>query len=177
MNEIVNTNDIEKLVELDTTFLSIIEKYGNPPNWTREQGFISLSKIILEQQVSLASANAHFKKLHMYLPEFSPTEILKLSDEEMKTCQISRQKATYLRALAIAVIDKSIIFESFESLDEQEIREKLTNVKGIGKWTSDIYMMFCLQSKDIFPCGDIAVMNTVKELYKVKNKRRNHKFE
>jgi DNA-3-methyladenine glycosylase II len=170
MNEIVNKSDIKELAEKDATFLNIIEKYGNPPNWTREQGFVSLSKIILEQQVSLASANAHFKKLNTYLPEFSPKEILKLSDEEMRTCQISRQKATYLRALSTAVIERCIIFESFESLPEQEIRERLTNVKGIGKWTSDIYMMFCLQSKDIFPFGDIAVMNTVKELYKVKTK-------
>ncbi len=170
MKEIVNISDIKKLVKKDLTFSYIIEKYGNPPNWTREQGFTSLSRIILEQQVSLESANAHFKKLSLYLPKFSPEEVLKLSDEEMRACQISRQKATYLRALATAVINKSIILESFMSLDEQDIRERLANIKGIGKWTSDIYMMFCLQCKDIFPIGDIAVMKTVGELYKVNTK-------
>lgn len=170
MRGIVNKNDISKLVKKDIVFSYIIKKYGNPPHWNREQGFISLSRIILEQQVSLASANAHFNRLNVYLPEFSPQEILKLSDDEMRNCQISRQKASYLRALAVAVIDGNIVFESFKSRNVQEIRENLTNIKGIGKWTADIYLMFCLQNKDIFPYGDIAVVNTVKELYGVKTK-------
>jgi len=75
-----------------------------PPNWTRPQGFISLSKIILEQQVSLASANAHFLKLNKYLSEFTPINILNLTDEEMRNCHISRQKSQYLRALSDRLI-------------------------------------------------------------------------
>jgi len=170
MQNIVNESDIKKLVSMDSQFLSIIEKYGNPPNWKREQGFVSLCKIILEQQISLASANAHFKKLNEYLSKFSPKEILKLSDEEMRNCQISRQKAMYLRALATAVIEESLKIEELGSLDENEIRMILTKIKGIGAWTANIYMMFCLQYKDIFPYGDIAVMNTVTKLYGIKSK-------
>ena len=96
---IVNSPDIKKLTSSHKVFLKIKEQYGIPPNWQRPEGFISLSKIILEQQVSLASAEAHFNKLNSYVKEFSPKEILKLSDEEMRACQISRQKAKYLREL------------------------------------------------------------------------------
>src|SRR3990170_4681223 len=89
---IVNAKDIKRLIRRDKMFAAIYKQYGQPPDWSREPGFISLSKIILEQQVSLASANAHFQKLNTYLGEFSPSNILKLTDEEMRTCQISRQK-------------------------------------------------------------------------------------
>ncbi|MFZ1281166.1 MAG: hypothetical protein WAR59_10030 [Ignavibacteriaceae bacterium] len=165
---IVNNNDIQALVSSHNLFLKIKDQYGIPPNWQRPQGFISLSKIILEQQVSLASAEAHFKKLSSYVKEFSPKEILKLSDEEMKTCQISRQKAKYLRELSTSIINKDLIFDELSKLSVNDVRKKLTSIKGIGNWTTDIYLMFCLQSKDIFPLGDIALINTIKELTKVK---------
>lgn len=167
---IVNPKHIEQLTNDHKIFALINEKYGIPPNWTRPQGFISLSKIILEQQVSLASANAHFLKLNSYLDEFTPSNILKLTDEEMRNCQISRQKTTYLRALSTPIMSGDIDLEELPTLNETEIRKQLTSIKGIGDWTTDIYLMFCLQSKDIFPIGDIAVVNTVKELSDAKTK-------
>lgn len=167
---IVNTADTQLLFSLSRLFVSINKLYGPPPNWTRPQGFISLSKIILEQQVSLASANAHFLKLNSYLDEFSPAEILKLTDEEMKICQVSRQKAGYLRALSTAVINRDIVLDDLPNLDLQEARNILMDIKGIGNWTTDIYLMFCLQAKDIFPIGDIAVINTIKELTNARTK-------
>lgn len=167
---IVNKSDIIKLTSFHRIFSDIKDKYGVPPNWQRPQGFVSLSRIILEQQVSLASAEAHFIKLNNYLQEFSPKEILKLSAEEMRACQISRQKAKYLRALSQAVLNKELDFEELQKLSPEEVRKKLTGINGIGDWTTDIYLMFCLQSKDIFPLGDIALINTIKELTKVKTK-------
>ncbi len=161
---IVNPQSIAQLIKTDKIFAFITEKYGIPPNWERPQGFVSLSKIILEQQVSLSSANAHFIKLNDYLDEFTPSNILRLTDEEMRSCQISRQKAKYLRALSTAILHGDIVLEELPKLTEAEIREQLTNIKGIGNWTTDIYLMFCLQSKDIFPVGDIALVNTMKEL-------------
>ena len=161
---IVNQKDIKQLIKIDKIFEGINNRYGNPPDWTRPQGFISLSKIILEQQVSLASANAHFLRLNSYIKGFTPENILILTDMEMRNCQISRQKAKYLRELAKAIIEKEINLEELAVLDEPLVRKQLTNIKGIGNWTADIYLMFCLQSKDIFPSGDIAVINTVKEL-------------
>jgi len=168
-NKIVNISDIKKLVSSHKLFSKIKDKYGIPPNWQRPEGFVSLSKIILEQQVSLASAEAHFRKLNNYLPKFTPADILKLSDREMRACQISRQKAKYLRALAEAVLNRELNFDDLSKLSPDEVREKLTSIKGIGDWTTDIYLMFCLQLKDIFPLGDIALVNTIKELTKVRS--------
>jgi DNA-3-methyladenine glycosylase II len=167
---IVNQSDILHLINTDKIFADINEKYGHPPNWTRPQGFISLSKIILEQQVSLASAGAHFLKLNNYIGEFTPNNILKLSDEEMRICQISRQKAKYLRELSKTILNNEIDLEELAVLDETDVRKKLTSIKGIGDWTADIYLMFCLQARNIFPLGDIAVVNTVKELSNAKTK-------
>ncbi len=167
---IVNQKDINRLLKTDRLFESIHERFGPPPDWTRPRGFISLSRIILEQNVSLASAYAHFLKLEGYLSEFTPASILRLSDEEMRYCHISRQKATYLRALSTAITAKSIELETLPGLNEPEVRKKLTAIKGIGDWTADIYLMFCLQSRDIFPIGDIAIVNTVKELTDARTK-------
>ena len=167
---IVNQKDINQLIKTDKIFAFINGKYGHPPGWERPQGFISLSRIILEQQLSLASAGAHFLKLSNYLSEFTPTNILRLTDEEMRICQISRQKKEYLRSLSSAIINGDIDLYKLNHLNEREVRKQLTAIKGIGDWTADIYLMFCLQSKDIFPAGDIAVINTIKELYQVKTK-------
>ena len=167
---IVNPEDIRQLLAMDQIFEFISGKYGHPPNWTRPQGFISLSKIILEQQVSLASANAHFNKLNDYLHEFSPENMLKLSDGEMRDCQISRQKTIYLRTLSAAILQGELNLEKLPELNESEIRKQLKALKGIGDWTADIYLMFCLQAKNIFPVGDIAVVNTVRELTDAKTK-------
>lgn len=170
MRDIVNKSDIEKLSGKDGIFSFIDGTYGSPPNWKREQGFVSLSRIILEQQISLSSATAHFNKLNEYLGAFTPEEIVKLSDAEMRQCQISRQKTSYLRALASAVMKQDIRFDAFEDMDKTEVRRQLTGIKGIGVWTADIYLMFCLQEKDIFPFGDIAVLNAVRELSPVQTK-------
>lgn len=164
MSDIVNLKDIERLLEMDDIFISIHELYGQPPNWARPEGFESLSKIILEQQISLASAQAHFLKLTNYIGDFIPENILKLSDQEMRDCQISRQKSTYLRCLSHALIDGSLDMDVLPSLGEEAIRKNLKSIKGIGNWTTEVYLMFCLQSKDIFPIGDIALVNTIKEL-------------
>jgi DNA-3-methyladenine glycosylase II len=150
--------------------VTIHNLYGSPPNWSRPQGFITLSRIILEQQVSLPSANAHFNKLNSYLPAFTPQEILKLSDDEMRKCQITRQKTTYLRALSQAILARKLDLDGLSLLPIADIRNQLKTIKGIGDWTVDIYLMFCLQAKDVFPIGDIAVVNTVKELTGVKSK-------
>ena len=170
MQGIVNDEDIGKLKKKDKTISFAIEKHGIPPNWKRDPGFVSLSRIILEQQVSLESANAHFMKLNDYVKSFSPKELLRLTDIEMRECQISRQKASYLRTLANAIIDNYLNLDDLAVMEEDAIRKDLMAIKGIGKWTSDIYLMFCLQRKDIFPIGDIAVVKTVKELYKIEGR-------
>ncbi|MBB6270645.1 DNA-3-methyladenine glycosylase II [Pedobacter cryoconitis] len=167
---IVNEKDISLLIQTDQLFAEIHHLHQSPPNWSRPPGFTTLAKIILEQQVSLSSAHAHFLKLEGYIKEFTPANILKLSDDEMRNCQISRQKSKYLRELSNAILHKEIDLEEFPNLDEVEIRKRLTSIKGIGHWTADVYLMFCLGAKDILPLGDIAIVNTLKELTGAKTK-------
>jgi DNA-3-methyladenine glycosylase II len=161
---IVDPRDIAALKRKDRVFRSIADLYGDPPNWSRRPGFVSLCRIILEQQVSLESARAHYEKLRAFLPQFAPEVILALSDARMRRCQVSRQKAGYLRALAEAVIERRLNLGELGRQGPDEARERLMAVKGIGRWTADIYLMFCLRAKDVFPLGDLAVMSAAVEL-------------
>ncbi|PSG90098.1 DNA-3-methyladenine glycosylase family protein [Aurantibacter aestuarii] len=170
MTPIVNSTDIHKLIALDPVFKSIYETHGTPENYERAEGFETLCRIILEQQVSLASAKAHYLKLKNHISIYTPEQLLKLSDVEFKNCFISKQKATYLRALSNAILTNQIDLSLLSSLSEAEIRLQLTAIKGIGSWTADVYLMFCLQHKNIFPIGDIAIRQSIKTLYQIEDR-------
>ena len=130
LNSILNQPDITELLKTDGIFVTIHDLYGSPPSWNRPQGFPTLAKIILEQQVSLQSANAHFNKLNDYLPAFTPEEILKLSDLEMRQCQISRQKSKYLKELSKAILDGNLDLDGLSAFPIADIRKQLKSVKG-----------------------------------------------
>ena len=162
--DIVNGPDIEELKNRDKLFLALEKQYGIPPNWRRRPGFVSLCRIILEQQVSLNAARAHYLKLKEYLGSFTYQNILRLSDAEFRRCQISRQKMTYLRALAHEIQRGSIDLSRLSERKPEEVRAELIRLKGIGNWTVDIYLLFCLRNKDILPLGDIAIRRAISEL-------------
>lgn len=153
------------LVERDTVFKALHAQYGNPLAPTRPECFQTLVKLILEQQVSLESARACYVKIEMALGEVSPKLILSASDEVLRGCGVSRKKSSYLKALAEAILNKSLVLETLSEKHPDDVRKELIQIKGIGHWTIDVYLMFCLQSPDIFPIGDIALVNTLKELY------------
>ena len=161
-------NSLKYLVEKDKTLNQIYTDIGNPYIPNRPEGFETLCKLIIEQQVSLESAKACFKNLEANIGEIVPKNILKYSPDQLRTFSISKQKASYLIALSNAVVEKTLEIEKLSELTDNEIRNQLIKVKGIGNWTIDIYLMFCLQSKDIIPLGDIAIVNTIKELYNCK---------
>ncbi|MFK7932700.1 MAG: DNA-3-methyladenine glycosylase [Saprospiraceae bacterium] len=168
---IITPETVQQLYALDPIFMEIKNLYGVPENWQRPPGFISLCRIVLEQQVSLESAFATYKKLLEYVDsDFTPQRILQLDDVEMRECYVSRQKASYLRNIADAVLAETLIFERLEEMSDVEVHEYLTKIKGIGKWTANVYLIFVLQRRDILPLGDIAVVNTVKELKGATNK-------
>lgn len=156
------------LSEKDEKLKFILENFGNPIIQKREEGFAAMCHIILEQQVSIASAFACYKKIENYFGKITPLIIANCNDDELKNCGVSRQKISYLKDLASKVISKEIVFESFATKSEQEIRNELITIKGVGNWSIDVYLMFCLQFQDIIPLGDIAIKNTMIELYKCK---------
>ena len=114
--------------------------------------------------MSLASAYAAFKKLKNKIGLVTPGKILSLTDAELKTCYFSRQKIVYARELANAVQSKHIDLKKISLLPDEEVRDTLTRVKGIGHWTADVYLMHALQRTDLFPLGDIALVNSLKEV-------------
>lgn len=162
-------HDLSKILHLEPKFQKIIETYGNPTITVRPSGFIALSQLILEQQVSIASAKACYDKIENYLNGFTPQLIIQTSDEELKACGVSRQKISYIKNLALSIEKNKIDLESFHSKTETEVYNELIQLKGIGKWTAQVYLMFCLQKKDVFPIGDIAVQHTMRELFQTKS--------
>lgn len=161
---------IDFLLEKDPIFKIIIEKYGLPIIPKRPQGFATLALLILEQQVSIDSAKATFIKLDNKVEQFQPQELLSLPDEEYRNAGVSRQKTTYIKALATAILNKELDLKSLPEKTSQQVREELIKIKGIGNWTIDVYLMFCLQTPDIIPLGDIAIINTIKELFNIHDK-------
>jgi DNA-3-methyladenine glycosylase II len=119
--------------------------------WTRPNTFQTLILTILEQQVSLASAYAAFKKLKEKIGFVTADKILSLSDAELRACYFSRQKIVYARALATAVKEKTISLRKLALAGEDTVRTELKKIKGIGDWTVDVYLMHALQRSDLFP--------------------------
>lgn len=154
----------DKLAKKDKHLYSIIKQFGYPPIWSRSASFQTLIHIILEQQVSLASARAALNKLKEKIGVITPKKVLALSDHELKACYFSRQKTVYAKCLANAIVSKQIVLKTFTALADAEIRHQLKAIKGIGDWTVDVYLLFALQRTDIFPLGDLAMVNALKEV-------------
>jgi len=155
------------LAKKDKELKHVLKTYGYPPLWSRPNTFESLIHIILEQQVSLASALAALNKLKEKIIEVSPANLLELSDEELRACYFSRQKTAYARHLAESIINGNLSLEKLAFLNDDEIRTQLSAIKGIGNWTVDIYLIFILQHADVFPLGDLAAVNALKTLKKL----------
>lgn len=136
--------------------------------WTRPGTFQTLILTILEQQVSLASAYTAFKKLKQKIGFITPARVLALTDEELRGCYFSRQKTGYARCLANAIQSKQLNLKKLLRSTNDEVRAELKKIKGIGDWTVDVYLMHALQRTDLFPLGDIALVNSLKETKQLK---------
>jgi len=151
------------LAKKDEDLAAIIKQYGFPPMWSRPATFQTLILTILEQQISLASAYAAFKRLKEKVGYVTPKKILALTDEELRTCYFTRQKIVYARGLAKAIKTKKLVLSRLTNLPDEAIRTELKKLKGIGDWTVDVYLMHALQRSDLFPLGDIALVNSMRE--------------
>lgn len=141
----------------DERLAVVVANYGIPPLWDRPPGFETLLQIILEQQVSLASAKACYDKLCIRLKKVTPRKLLMLHDAEMKRIGFSRQKTAYARHLAEAVVNKNLDLDDFIDRSDSDVKSELMRLKGVGEWTSDIYLLMALLRPDVMPKGDIAL--------------------
>ena len=150
-----------RLAKKDSDFRMILDEYSYPPLWVRPNSFETLVLTILEQQVSLASAYAAYKKLKERI-RITPNNLLQLSDQELRACYLSRQKIIYTRELANSILKKRISLKKFEEQSDDTVRTELKKLKGIGDWTVDIYLIHALRRADVFPIGDLALINAIR---------------
>ena len=132
--------------------------------WERKPGFPTLVHIILEQQVSLASAKAAFDNLIEATETVTPQKFVKLSDHRLKKIGFSRQKTAYCRGLAHSILKNDINLDALGTMDDASARSTLMGVKGIGPWTADIYLLMALKRPDIWPAGDLVLATSIQEL-------------
>ena len=155
---------VERLAARDPALASIAERFGTPPLWAREPGFPTLVHLILEQQVSLASAKAAFDRLNARVGELTPGALLALDDGELLAIGFSRQKTRYARALATAVEAGELDLHGLDDADDDEVDRRLTALPGIGPWTATIYRLMVLCRPDAWPVHDIALAQALAEV-------------
>ncbi len=158
---------ISRLCTRDNDLKFVVKKHGSPPLWNREPGFATLVHIILEQQVSLASAAAAFRKLQAEIDPLNPQNLLQLNDRQLKMIGFSRQKTAYVRNLAELIVTDQLNLDELIHKSDEQVNDILISVKGIGRWTIDIYMLMALQRKDIWPQGDLALVKAFTKLKKI----------
>ncbi len=157
LNEETFVHGLHFLCDCDPDLAQILAKLGQPPMWAREPGFPTLIHIILEQQVSLASAKATYDRLLETVSSLTPALFLELDDATLKTIGFSRQKTAYGRNLARAIVSGCLNLATLGTMDDTAVRSKLIKVKGIGPWTANIYLLMALCRPDIWPREDLAL--------------------
>lgn len=164
MDELTLLQGVSELAQRDPELAGVLERYGPPPLWERQPGFPTLLHIILEQQVSLASARAAFNRLLEAASPLTPERFLIFTDEELKAIGFSRQKTAYGRNLARLLLEKKLDLEALEEMDDDAVRNELLKIKGVGYWTADIYLLMVLLRPDVWPHGDRALAVSVQRV-------------
>ncbi len=158
------------LARRDPDLARILNEFGKPPMWTRKTGFPTLIHLILEQQVSLASARAAMDRLLITVSPLTPSGFLKLDDAALKTIGFSRQKTAYGRYLAQSILAGRLKIAALHRMDDATARAELIKIKGIGIWTADNYLLMALRRPDILPIGDLALAVAVHQVKHLKSR-------
>lgn len=155
---------VEALRRTDPDLNLIVERIGPPPLWGRRPGFSTLLRIILEQQVSLASGAATYARLQRYLGRVTPGRVAACTVAQIREQGVTRQKAAYVHGLAGMVAARELDLRGLARMDDASARETLCKVKGIGPWTADVYLLMALRRPDIWPPGDLALLESAKRV-------------
>ena len=152
------------LASQERDFARILDTYGPPPLWAREPEFATLLRIILEQQVSLASAEAMYRRLEESIGPLTPIAVLETRASGLRALGVTRQKSAYFINIAEAIENGDIDLDELRRQDDALVFDKLTSIKGIGSWTAGIYLLMALCRPDAWPPGDIALLTAYKNL-------------
>tara|TARA_B110000008_G_scaffold2845_1_gene2696 strand:+ start:776 stop:1402 length:627 start_codon:yes stop_codon:yes gene_type:complete len=159
---------IKHLKKVDSDFKEILRDRNDQINsFKKTGGFEGLISLIVEQQLSVASAKAIFSRVKLVCGDFEASSFLKIKEEELKATGLSRQKVTYCRNVAEAVINKTLDFKKLEKMSDQEVVEILVKIKGIGEWTAQCYLMACMKRLDAWPSSDLGLIVAIQKIKKI----------
>ena len=147
----------KELARRDKDLEQIFKAHGPPPMWGRSRGFSTLIKIILEQQVSLASAASLFKRLRRNVVPFTPERMIELGELHLRAQGLTRQKAAYCVHLSQALVEKRLDLRKLLQMNDADARAMLIGVKGLGLWSADVYLLMAMRRADIWPADDLAL--------------------
>ena len=148
---------VQTLTRSDPRLGRLVARHGPPPLWARRPGFASLLRIILEQQVSLASARAIYQRVATAVGDVQPAGIVTLGTKGLQGLGLTRQKASYICGVAEQTLDGQLMLHRLGRYGDGEARAHLMRVRGIGPWTANIYLLMALRRPDIWPPGDLAL--------------------
>ena len=159
-----------QLAARDPDLAAILNRHGPPPMWQRPPGFATLIHIILEQQVSLASAASMFARLKRHIEPFSPERVLQLGETNLRSLGLTRQKAAYCLHLAQTLASSQLKLERLPRLDDEAVKLALMQVKGIGLWSAEVYLLMVLRRPDVWPASDLALASAVCKVKRLKQR-------
>ena len=155
---------MKKLAEVDADVASAIELVGLPEPRVRPAGFDTLLSTIVGQQISTEAAKAIRRRIDQLLPESSPDALLGLTDKALRGAGMSARKVEYAKGLATALVEGTFDLDGLAALDDESAIEAITALRGFGRWSAEIYLMFSLGRVDIFPSGDLALREALGRL-------------
>lgn len=148
----------------DVDLARVHARLGDPPIWGRRPGFSALVKIILEQQVSLRSAAAMYRRIDEHVGGMTPQSIHRLGVTGLRRLGVTRQKAAYCHGLACRVLDGRLDLAAVARASDEDGRCMLLDVPGLGPWSVDIYFLMALRRPDVWPRGDLALASALREV-------------
>ncbi len=157
LDDVTFVEAIDLLTGEEPAFAHVIDEFGAPPFWNRPAGFPTLIWLIMEQQVSLESGAAMYRRLHGLLSNITPEAMSGVTEADLRAIGVTRQKSRYLIELARSVISGDLDLDGLHHVSLHEGRASLLAIKGVGPWTADVYLLSALKFPDVFPLGDRAL--------------------
>lgn len=161
---------LTQLVKCDADMARAFAQVGVPPIRSRPRGFETLLKIICSQQISTSAARSIIGRLEARISPLSVDSFLAISDGDLREIGLSRQKITYGKALAEALDSNALNFRSLHKMDDEAVIHELTKIKGIGRWSAEVYLLFALRRPDVWPVDDLAVVVAIQRIKGLKQR-------
>jgi DNA-3-methyladenine glycosylase II len=159
---------VRRLARAEPRFAHIVKRHGPPPLWPREPGFQTLVLLMLEQQVSLAQGRAMYARIANATGTVTPASVARLGESGLRALGVTRQKSAYLAALAIQLEQRALDLDAIAALPDADAGAALDALRGVGPWTADCYLLFALRRADVFPAADLALMESVRQLWRLR---------